>query len=186
MTARLAAFVGTVAGVGVRNFLVEGVSTSGKTSVCRELRRRGLHAINGDRELAYQGDPTTGEPTDVPSHWHHLWRVDRVRELAADRRERFTFFCGGSRNVPAFLDVFDAVFVLEIDRETLERRLDQRPEDEFGARPAERELVLRLHLTREGTPTSGIPIDATAPLRQVVDEILRHAEEVDCRAATRG
>jgi hypothetical protein len=168
--------------VGVRNFLVEGVSATGKTSVCRGLRRRGLQAINGDRELAYQGDPITGEPTDVPSHWHHLWRVDRVRELAADRGQRFTFFCGGSRNFRAFLDVFDAVFVLQIDRETLERRLDQRPADEFGARPAERELVLRLHRTKDDTPTSGIPIDATVPLRQVVDEILRHAEEVDSRA----
>jgi len=38
--------------VGVRNFLIEGVSGTGKTSVCGELKRRGYHAINGDRELA--------------------------------------------------------------------------------------------------------------------------------------
>lgn len=42
--------------VGVRNYLVEGVSGTGKTSVCEELNRRGYHAIHGDRELAYQGD----------------------------------------------------------------------------------------------------------------------------------
>ena len=48
--------------MGVRNYLIEGVSCTGKTSVCGELRRRGLHAINGDAELAYQGDPITGEP----------------------------------------------------------------------------------------------------------------------------
>ncbi|WP_245963538.1 AAA family ATPase [Terracoccus luteus] len=34
--------------MGVRNYLVEGVSCSGKTSVCRELQRRGIHAVNGD------------------------------------------------------------------------------------------------------------------------------------------
>lgn len=41
--------------MGVRNYLVEGVSGTGKTSVCRELQRRGHHAVNGDTELANKG-----------------------------------------------------------------------------------------------------------------------------------
>lgn len=65
--------------MGIRNYLVEGVSASGKTSVCHELMRRGYHTINGDRELAYQGDPQTGEPTDTADHAHHIWDVDLVR-----------------------------------------------------------------------------------------------------------
>jgi gluconate kinase len=166
--------------VGIRNYLIEGVSGTGKTSVCNELRRRGYHAINGDTDLAYQGDPETGEPTDdVRSHWHHIWPVDRVRALVADRSERFTFFCGGSRNVVKFLDLFDAVFVLEIDLDTLNRRLDQRPEDEFGSQPSERDLIVRLHRTKEDIPTNGISIDATAPLTQVVDQIVRRAAAFD-------
>jgi hypothetical protein len=113
--------------VGMRNYLIEGVSGTGKTSVCKELRRRGYQAINGDTDLAYQGDPETGEArNDVPSRWHHIWSADRVRALVADQGERFTFFCGGSRNFSKFLDLFDGVFVLEIDSETLNRRLDQR------------------------------------------------------------
>lgn len=166
--------------MGMRNYLVEGVSGTGKTSVCKELRRRGYHAVNGDTDLAYQGDPETSEPTDdVPSHWHHVWSVDRVRVLVADHDERFTFFCGGSRNLSTFVDLFDAVFVLEIDVHTLNRRIDQRPEDEFGAQHSERDLILRLHRTREATPKHGIPIDATAPLADVVDEILHRAETID-------
>ena len=70
--------------MGVRNYLVEGVSGTGKTSVCHELRRRGYDAINGDTDLAYQGDPVTGLPTDTAVHEHHLWDVRRVRELVAD------------------------------------------------------------------------------------------------------
>ena len=50
--------------MGVRNFLVEGLSGTGKTTVADELERRGHHAVHGDRELAYQGDAATGEPTD--------------------------------------------------------------------------------------------------------------------------
>lgn len=165
--------------MGVRNYLVEGVSGTGKTSVCRELRRRGYHAVNGDTDLAYQGDPETGESTDVASHWHHIWSVDRARALGADQNERFTFFCGGSRNFAKFLDLFDGVFVLEVDLDTLNRRLDQRPADEFGAQQSERDLIVRLHRTKEDTPTSGILIDATAPLVEVVDEIVRRANAID-------
>jgi hypothetical protein len=75
---------------------VEGVSGTGKSSVCRELRRRGYHAIDGDRDLAYQGDPETGTPTDGCTHEHHIWPVDRVRVLVANQDEAVTFFCAGS------------------------------------------------------------------------------------------
>lgn len=159
--------------MGQRNYLVEGVSGSGKTTVCRELQRRGYAAVNGDTVLAYQGDPETGEPVSGRSHEHHLWDVARVRELAADTSVAATFFCGGSRNFARFLDVFDRVFVLELDRATLDLRLDTRPGDEWGGRPAERELIHRLHRTGEDLPRDAVRIDAGAPVADVVDELLR-------------
>jgi hypothetical protein len=162
--------------VGTRNFLIEGVSGTGKSAVCAELRRRGFHALNGDTELAYRGDPCTGARVREGGHEHHLWDVDEVRAIAADTSMPSTYFCGGSRNFAAFLDVFDRVFVLEVDLDTLVRRLDQRPADEWGHTPQERALVLRLHRTREDVPPFGTTIDATQPLRRVVDEILRLSE----------
>jgi thymidylate kinase len=162
------------AGMGRRNYLVEGVSGTGKTSVCSELQRRGHHAVHGDRELAYQGDPATGEPIEGPGrHEHHIWDVDRVRALVADHEQPVTFFCGGSRNFSSFIDLFDGVFVLDIDLETLHRRLDQRPAGEWGSRPSERALVVELHRTKRDIPRTGVLIDATQPLADVVDEILR-------------
>lgn len=165
--------------MGVRNYLVEGVSGTGKTSVCRELRRRGFHTVDGDRELAYQGDPVTGQPLDTAVHEHHLWGVPRVRQLAADQREPVTFFCGGSRNFVEFIDLFDDVFVLDIDLDTLLQRLDRRRPDEWGSKPSERALIVRLHRTKEDVPSVGAVIDATAPLTEVVDEILRHTRLID-------
>jgi hypothetical protein len=161
--------------MGVRNYLVEGVSCTGKSSVWEELRRRGYHAVNGDRELAYQGDPETGEPTDGLTHGNHIWDVDKVRALVADHADPVTFFCGGSRNFPRFVDLFDGVFVLDIDVDTLHRRLAERTENHWGARQEERDLVVRLHRTKEDIPANGTVIDATAPIARVVDEILRHA-----------
>jgi len=164
--------------MGRSNFLVEGVSGTGKTSVAEELQRRGHHAVHGDRELAYQGDPATGVPTDTRDHDHHVWDVDRVRALVTDDAEEMTFFCGGSRNFAAFIDLFDGVFVLEVDLETLRGRLDLRSESEWGGRPEERVLVERLHQSREDVPRDGITIDATASLTQVVDEILAEAHRL--------
>lgn len=158
--------------MGVRNYLIEGVSCAGKTTVAEELQRRGCHVIHGDRELAYQGDPKTGEPVEGLAHEHHLWDVDKVRALVADHSHAASFFCGGCRNFSSFIDLFDRVFVLEIDLDTLNRRLAQRPETEWGGRPAERRLIRRLHATKEDTPKGDVIIDATAPLEHVVAEIL--------------
>lgn len=169
--------------MGVSNYLIEGVSGSGKTAVATELQRRGYQAIHGDRELAYRGDPETGAPVapdgDPPSAaWmseHHIWDVDRVKARILDRDEPGTFFCGSSRNYAKFIDLFDGVFVLEVDRDTMNRRIDERvardPTD-FGARPEERELIARLHATRQNLPQKAISIDAAAPIARVVDDIL--------------
>lgn len=163
--------------MGIRNYLIEGVSCTGKTSVCTELQRRGYQAIHGDRELAYQGDPETGAPTDGGTHEHHIWHVDKVKALVDNQDEPVTFFCGGSRNFSKFINLFDGVFVLEIDLDTLNRRLDERPEDEWGGKKTERELIVRLHQTKEDIPKIGSIIDATAPIEYVVDEIVRKSKE---------
>ena len=156
--------------MGVKNYLIDGVSCAGKTTVCDELQRRGYHAIHGDRELAYWGDPKTGEPVDG---W--IWDVEKVRALVADQNLAATFFCGGSRNSDRFIGLFDEVFVLEIDLDTLNRRLVARPENEWGGTASEGESFARLqHETKEGLPKNAIIIDATAPLSSVVDEILSH------------
>ncbi|MBL8163822.1 MAG: AAA family ATPase [Anaerolineae bacterium] len=172
--------------MGKRNYLIEGVSGTGKTSVCQELRRRGYAAINGDRELRYQEDPATGENTEdvdqsLPTslsaklrHEQNIWDVEKVRRLAANQDDEVTFFCGGSRNFKEFIDLFDEVFILDVDAETLNERLDRRADDDWGKSKSERELILRLHATKEDIPSNGILVDATQPLVNVVDEILSH------------
>ena len=167
--------------MGVKNYLIDGVSCAGKTTVCRELQRRGYHAIHGDRELAYWGDLKTGEPVegsaDAQRAW--LWDVAKVSALAADQSHAVTFFCGGSRNAHRFLGLFDAVFVLAIDRQTLDRRLAARPHTEWGGTAEEGEsFARRQHATNEGLSAHAIIIDATAPIATVVDTILGHVNQV--------
>jgi thymidylate kinase len=90
-----------------------------------------------------------------------------------------SFFCGGSRNFPRFIDLFDGVFVLDVDLDTLNRRLAGGPADEFGGKSIERELIARLHATKEDVPKNAVSIDAPAPIARVVDEILSKCRDAD-------
>jgi hypothetical protein len=163
--------------MGIQNYLIEGSSGAGKTTVATELERRGYHVVHGDRMLAYQGDPETGARLAPPSgdlqfiSDHHIWDLGKVLAILADPRHPKTFFCGGSRNWHKFIHRMDAVFLLELDRATLERRIDARV-NEWGSEPAERAIVMALHETRKYQPDQGIRIDATRPLAEVVDTIL--------------
>jgi dephospho-CoA kinase len=173
--------------MGRRNYLIDGVSGAGKTAVCTELQRRGYQAIHGDRELVYRGDPETGRPmepeTDPPTaSWiseHHIWDVEKVKAYVANQEEAVTFFCGGSKNSSKYINLFDGVFVLEVDLNTSLRRIEERvardPTD-WGGTPEERDITARMYHTKEDVPQNGIIIDATAPLARVVDEILRLRE----------
>lgn len=169
--------------MGVRNYLIEGGSGTGKTTVAEELERRGYHVVHGDRNFAYYGDPETGEPVDGPPDgstpetlalWYErwIWPVDTVKALIADQSHPVTFFCGSSRNPRHFIDLFDEVFVLEVDLDTLMERLARRPDDEFGGRPIEQELIARRNAAKADNPPNAVSIDATAPPARVVDEIL--------------
>jgi broad-specificity NMP kinase len=168
-----------------RNYLVEGSSGTGKSAVWEELRKRGYTAINGDRELAYRGDPETGRrsarqhgPTEGPGFGSHIWDVDKVREIASKTDDDVAFFCGGSRNFRKFLDVFDKVFVLDADIETLRKRLDRRTAEDWDVTdPANcTDFVLRLHVTKENLP-EGITINTARPIGEVVDALLELTKE---------
>lgn len=82
------------------------------------------------------------------------------------------FVCGSSRNNDRFLHYFTAVFNLRIDDDTMRRRLEPRTEDDW---PLGQEGVeLMLELNQRGERLAGaIDVDATQPLDQVVDELLR-------------
>lgn len=176
--------------MGVRNYLIEGVSGAGKTAVATELQRRGYQAIHGDRELAYQGDPETGLPlapaNGIPTaSWrseHHIWDVEKVKAYIENQDEAVTFFCGSCRNVSKFIDLLDGVFVLEVDLATVNRRIDERvaiDTADWGGKPEERQLMARLFATKELIPKNAMTIDATKPIARVVDDIISACRSVE-------
>jgi AAA domain-containing protein len=157
-----------------RNYLVEGLSGAGKSSVYEELIRRGYRAISTDRAWKLHADPETALPGDDA-----VWNQQKaLRELESPEPD-VLFVCGSGRNRDRFLPYFTKVFNLRIDDDTMRRRLEERTNNEFGKRTEELELMLRLNRSDE-KPAGAVDVDATRPLRQVVDELLRLA---NCRTA---
>lgn len=173
--------------MGIKNYLIDGISGTGKTTVAEELERRGYNVLHGDRELKFRGDPKTGKRVEEPKHkneldkaiWrqkHHIWDLNKVKSVISDNSIPVSFFCGGSRNSSQFIELLDGVFILVVnDIDEIFRRLDERvlrdPTD-FGGKPEEKELVAKLHASKEDIPKDGIFINSTQQLNDVVDEIL--------------
>jgi hypothetical protein len=148
--------------MGKRNYLVEGLSGAGKSSVYEELIRRGYRAVSTDRAWKYRADGNS------------LWDYQKaVSELESPEPE-VLFVCGSSGNRDRFLPYFTKIFNLRIDDDTMRRRLQERTNNDFGKQTEELELMLRLNRSDE-KPAGAIDVDATQPLHHVVDELLRFA-----------
>jgi len=81
------------------------------------------------------------------------------------------FVCGSCRNRDEFRPYFTKVFNLKIDDNTMRKRLTERTNNEFGKKPEEVELMLKLN-RGDDRPANSIDVEAARPLKDVVDQIL--------------
>ena len=145
-----------------RNYLVEGLSGAGKSSVYEELIRRGYRAISTDRAWKRRAGSVS------------VWDDEKALGELEKPEPAVLFVCGSSSNRDRFLPYFTAVFNLRIDDDTMRRRLRERTNNDYGKQPAELELMLTLNRRGE-KPAGAIDVDATQPIDRVVDELLRIA-----------
>lgn len=164
---------------------VTGIAGSGKSTVCTELKKRGYETQEGDDGLSDFYDNGTGEvarrPVDVAERtieWRskHTWKMsrDKLLHLKANSNGKTAFVCGVASNEDEYLDVFDKIFALTVDIDTLKQRINDRDDHSFGKLPNEMDIILewqqgvRDHYHKVGAQV----IDATKPLNVVVDEIV--------------
>jgi len=147
--------------------LVTGISASGKSSVCAELRRRGYDAHDSDDDNnAVWVDRTTGEvirridgPARTPGYLdRYEWRFDpeRVAALAGRAEDRPVFLCGATANEAEVWPHFRLSIYLAIDEETLRHRLATRASNDFGRSDYERDMVLGWHQGAEDEYRRGL------------------------------
>jgi gluconate kinase len=164
---------------------IAGCSAAGKSTVAAELARRGLVSIDADvvpglaRFVDPAGAVVADEPTAPDLAWlaRHSWAWDpaRLDELIQAAAPATLYVCGGADNQHELAGRFAQVFLLEIDEPTMLVRLDARGDHHDWGRIGDTREYLRRKLPtlQDGLRASGaIPIDATLPLDQVVDEIV--------------
>jgi hypothetical protein len=132
----------------MRNYLITGISGSGKTAVGKELMERGYMVCQADDALVVPGTPG--------------WNWDRDRLADWLRRPGFVFVCGGADNQDVLTSLFRKVFVLRVADAVATRRLQGRASG--PASPSHRQIANAANVQF---------IDANRGIRAVVFDILR-------------
>ncbi len=164
----------------MNNYLIEGLSGTGKSSVCQELQKRGYHAIDSDEEFAYFRDPKTGLPTEEVSQFYLTWNKEKVKKALCHTTES-TFVCGGLVDLGGFAQYFKKTFILRVDDETLRSRILTRKNNDFGKKPEDlaRQLEWNKGAEEYARQKGAVLIDATLPLEKVVDKILEQVVDIN-------
>jgi gluconate kinase len=170
---------------------VTGVSGTGKSTICRELRARGFVAYDVDEHVfASWVNRSTGQVDPFPApapgfdihDWYakHRWVLDadKIKALKdeSDRTPTNAFLCGTAEGDDVVWPSFDEVFALTIDDATIRERISTRTDNTFGRTPAELAEILswNAQFAASHRRFGAILIDATRPVDRVVDEILSH------------
>ena len=167
-------------------YLVTGLSGTGKSSVAKELTRRGYAAYDTDEVRALKkwvnlsSNETVAYELPVPDEWykrnHLAWDRKALERLFKKHEDEPLFICGSSYNDAQFYPLFDKIFFLVVNASTLTYRLAYREGNQFGKKETERNEVLKWHhmidyneLAKEHT---GHVLNTDRQVSEVVDDML--------------
>jgi dephospho-CoA kinase len=164
-------------------FLVTGNPGAGKTTLARELMRRGYVALDADELAGWEnesGEAVTA-PADATDAWRvthrWVWRRRRVSKLVAAYAAagRDVFLCGIARNQRQLLDLFDAVFLLVLDDATQAERLRTPGNAHRGDALRAQIREGRDAFEREMRSAGAVVLDARLPPAVLADLVVQRA-----------
>jgi dephospho-CoA kinase len=149
--------------------LVTGMSGVGKSTALAELARRGFATVDTDDGPWIH--VVDGEP---------LWHEPLIEALLDQTHQTPLFVQGTVANQGAFYHRFDAIVLLSAPIDVVFHRLDRRTNNPFGKTPAEHERIADDIANVEPLlrQAASHEIDTTRPLTEVVDVLMRIAQEV--------
>jgi len=165
--------------------LITGVAGSGKSTMCRELKRRGYAAYDIENMVGLftfvdksTGRAAQGYSAEDPEWFErHSWTCnkEKLRSLILSSNQHPAFCCGIAANLDDLLPLFDKVFLLRVEPTTLRRRLSGRGPGDFGRAPAIQDWLLGWKDRWEESMrrAGAVVINADCIIGEVVDEVVR-------------
>lgn len=166
----------------MKRYLITGVAGTGKSSIAKELRRRGLAAYDTEEGFSYYADKHTGElvsrPHEPTPEWyekhHRIFDEKILMNLMKKHEHEDLFICSITANQAKFYPQFDKIFLLTAPDDVITHRLGTRTNNYFGRHPLDLQRVIGRHqqFDEELTAAGATSIDSTRPIQAVADEIL--------------
>lgn len=165
---------------------ITGPTCAGKSSLQKRLKLLGYEAYDADENICSWYHNSTGKKVAYP-HTVNLrkedWQEDNtflmdevvVQRLYATSRRKTVFILGNATNELKIADkYFDSVLCLEIDEETMVKRLLSRTTNQYGKDPDQMAVIRKwFNPTMDRYRRYGATmIDATQPIEDVVNQIL--------------
>jgi dephospho-CoA kinase len=168
----------------MKKIYITGVSGTGKTTISKELNKRGYYAISIDEEENLcswvnqeNGKRYVGEAELNPEFVdRHDW-ICNIELLKKLMEKDLVFVLGMAGNQDDFLQLFDKVLLLECSPETFCARIDQRTDNDFGKHPEIREQILRRYKSyaEKMLAKGAISINTEKSINEVVEEVLKQS-----------
>lgn len=169
----------------MKKIFITGMAGSGKSTLAAELKRRGVRVVDFDEVegLCSWKNKLTGEDADyhpgIGKDWleSHDWEcdIDRLSKLVdSEQGDGVIVFVGVMGNQAKFLDLFDKVYLLQIDEETLIERLTNRITNDFAQDYSERQYLLELRkkFDSDTIQAGAVPLAATESVQSLADRIV--------------
>lgn len=166
----------------MQRVLLTGMSGTGKSTVIRELSKRGYKAIDADDDgWSHWINTHSGLPASPPVNgeygWDELdwvWREDRIQRLLSIEDAEVLFLAGTSPNQGKFHPQFDQIILLSAPVDIIVERLATRTNNPYGTTPRTLARVLEHLNTVEPRLRNAADheINTSAPLEKVVERVL--------------
>ena len=165
-----------------KNYLITGVAGTGKSTITKELRQRGLAAYDTEEGFSYYVDKHTGEKAVYPAtptqEWYdaheRVFDENVLMNLLKKHQNETLFICSITANQAKFYPQFDKIFLLTAPDDVLTHRLGTRTNNYFGRHQLELARVIGRHqqFDDELLALGAQPIDSTRSITAVAGEIL--------------
>lgn len=167
-------------------YLITGVAGSGKSTIAKELKKRGYAAYDTEVGFSYHVDKQTGEKVAYPANPSLEWYDQHERvfdekileNLFKKHAHEPLFICSITANQKKYYPQFDKIFLLTANDETLIKRIEQRTDNHFGKHPLELQRIISRHqaFDDELRAAGAVVINSNQPTEKVADGILSYVK----------